>query len=185
MVVISTFFFVVVVFLVSLSPSSSSSVICQLLKSNGFPIGLVPKESIMAFSVDHDGTFKFRLREPCTTRFENNVRYETNITGTIRYGQISDLRGVYAQELFLWFPVKGVKVDIPTSGIIYFDIGVIFKQLSFSLFDIPPDCHRYVEEEEEIRRWGLSDGDAFLGSDDIAGNPGEVSFTLSPLSFFS
>lgn len=46
-----------------------------------------------------------------------------------------------AQELFLWFPVKGIRVDVPSSGLIYFDVGgVVYKQFSLSLFETPPDC---------------------------------------------
>jgi len=45
------------------------------------------------------------------------------------------------QGIFLWFPVKVIRVDIPSTGFIYFDVGVIYKQLSLSLFEDPPDCH--------------------------------------------
>ncbi|KAK7839550.1 hypothetical protein CFP56_017891 [Quercus suber] len=54
--------------------------------------------------------------------------------------QISGLSGVSAQQLFLWFPVKGIRVDIPSSCLIYFDVGVVFKQFSLSLFETLPDC---------------------------------------------
>ncbi len=50
------------------------------------------------------------------------------------------MSGISAQELFLWFPEKGVRVDVPSSGLIYFDVGVVYKQFSLSLFETPPDC---------------------------------------------
>ncbi|CAI9766550.1 unnamed protein product [Fraxinus pennsylvanica] len=44
------------------------------------------------------------------------------------------------RELFLWLPVKGIRVDITSSGLIYFDVGVVFKQFSSSFFETPKDC---------------------------------------------
>lgn len=58
----------------------------------------------------------------------------------LRYGQIGGLSGISAQDLFLWFPVKEIRVDIPSSGLIYFDVGVVFKQFSLSSFETPRDC---------------------------------------------
>ncbi|KAG5219117.1 DUF538 domain-containing protein [Salix suchowensis] len=63
-----------------------------------------------------------------------------NVTGSLSYGQIGALSGISSQELFLWFPVKGIRVDVPSSGLIYFDVGVVFKEFSLSLFEMPKDC---------------------------------------------
>jgi len=35
-------------------------------------------------------------------------------------------------------------VDVPTSGLIHFDVGVADKQFSLSLFEDPPDCNPEV-----------------------------------------
>ncbi|KAG0500696.1 hypothetical protein HPP92_000768 [Vanilla planifolia] len=48
--------------------------------------------------------------------------------------------GLKQEELFLWLPVRGILVSSPSSGVILFDIGVARKQLSLSLFEVPPDC---------------------------------------------
>lgn len=112
----------------------------DVLRQNGLPMGILPK-GVKAFQIDPDGNFEAQLDGPCTARFESDVRYESAVTGTITYGQIKSLSGVSAQELFLWFPVKGIRVDVPSSGVIYFDVGVIYKQYSLSLFETPPDCH--------------------------------------------
>lgn len=69
------------------------------------------------------------------------------MSGTISYGQIQELSGVSAQELFLWLPVKGIQVDIPSSGLIYFDVGVVSKQFSLSFFETPRDCSASTAEE--------------------------------------
>ncbi|KAG9447434.1 hypothetical protein H6P81_013562 [Aristolochia fimbriata] len=102
-------------------------------------MGLLPK-GVKDFVVDEKGHFEVYLDHSCTAKFENEVHYERNVSGVLSYGQIGALSGISAQELFLWFPVKGIRVDIPSSGIIYFDVGVIYKQFSLSLFETPPDC---------------------------------------------
>ncbi|CAI9767425.1 unnamed protein product [Fraxinus pennsylvanica] len=124
------------------SQSSSSSAIYDILESHGLPMGLFPK-GISEISFDPDsGRMELHLvsPSPCDAKFETRVRYEYNITGTLAYGQIVNLSGVAAQELFLWLPVKGIRVDIPSSGLIYFDVGVVFKQFSLSFFETPKDC---------------------------------------------
>jgi hypothetical protein len=47
---------------------------------------------------------------------------------------------VDAKDLFMWFPVRGIHVDIPSTGVIYFDVGVVFKHFPLSVFDVPPPC---------------------------------------------
>ena len=64
----------------------------------------------------------------------------------VRYGEIVNLTGVVTQDLFLWFPVKGIHVDVPSSGVIYFDVGVVWKRFAVSLFECPREC---VEGEGE------------------------------------
>ncbi|GER28269.1 hypothetical protein STAS_04057 [Striga asiatica] len=115
----------------------------DVLSSNGLPIGLFPN-GISNFSVDPaSGSFRIHLQRPspCAANFETRLRYETDISGSVRYGRIDDLSGVSAEELFLWLPVKGVEVDVPSSGLIYLDEGVVSKQLSLSLFETPKDCN--------------------------------------------
>ncbi|KAM5574539.1 uncharacterized protein ABKV19_013807 [Rosa sericea] len=110
------------------------------LRQYGLPIGLLPK-GITEYSLDDSsGEFRVFLPQPCRAKFENQVRYDFNVSGTLTFGRIADLSGVSAQELFLWFPVKGIRVDVPSSGLIYFDVGVVDKQFSLSLFESPPDC---------------------------------------------
>ncbi|KAG1363401.1 hypothetical protein COCNU_11G002280 [Cocos nucifera] len=113
----------------------------DVLKSHGLPMGLLPK-GIKEFQVDEEGRFEVRLEAACTAKFESQseVRFNSTVSGTLSYGQIAPLSGVAAQELFLWFPVRGIRVDIPSSGLIYFDVGVIYKRFSLSLFETPPDC---------------------------------------------
>ncbi|XP_057811288.1 uncharacterized protein LOC131025511 [Salvia miltiorrhiza] len=114
----------------------------DILSSHGLPIGIFPK-SIFGFSVDPaSGGFRLRLPSPspCDTVFETHLRYEYDITGRINYGRISNLTDILAQDLFLWLPTKGIQVDILSSELIYFDVEVVSKQFSLSLFDTLKNC---------------------------------------------
>lgn len=113
--------------------------IYDVLNSHGLPMGILPK-GVKEFSLDGNGRFEVHLEVACIAKFENEVHYDRNVSGILSYGQIGALSGISAQDLFLWFPVKGIRVDIPSSGLIYFDVGVIFKQFSLSLFETPRDC---------------------------------------------
>ncbi|XP_027092545.1 uncharacterized protein LOC113763646 [Coffea eugenioides] len=117
----------------------SSSSIYEVLKCHGLPMGLLPK-GVKNFTLDNSGKFEVHLDQACNAKFENELHYETNVSGTLSYGQIGELAGISAQDLFLWFPVKEIRVDIPSSGLIYFDVGVVSKQFSLSSFETPRDC---------------------------------------------
>ncbi|RZC47298.1 hypothetical protein C5167_040251 [Papaver somniferum] len=136
------------IFVISVSSSSSSSSnsysdpakdVYEVLKSHGLPIGLLPK-GVTEFSLNEDGRFEVHLDQACNIKFENVIHYDRNVTGVLSYGQIRELTGIQAQELFLWFPVNVIHVDIPSSGLIYFKLDVVDKQFSLSLFETPPDC---------------------------------------------
>ncbi|KAL5703164.1 hypothetical protein ACHQM5_028291 [Ranunculus cassubicifolius] len=130
--------------------SYCSSSIYEVLNSHGLPIGLIPK-GVKDYTLDDNGRFEVHLDQECDAKFENSVHYERNVTGILSYGQIQALSGISAQELFLWFPVKGIRVDIPSSGIIYFDVGVIYKRFSLSLFETPPDCKAAAIHHKEVQ----------------------------------
>ncbi|XP_021890934.1 uncharacterized protein LOC110809419 [Carica papaya] len=131
-----------VILLVIFAPVSvkSEDSIYDHLRRQGLPIGLFPK-GITDFSVDtKTGRFTVNLTRPCNAKYENQLHYDFNISGLLSYSKIGELSGVTQQELFLWFPVKGIRVDVPSSGLIYFDVGVVDKQFSLSLFESPRDC---------------------------------------------
>ncbi|XP_072991316.1 uncharacterized protein [Typha latifolia] len=126
-------------FLSSILPASASTAY-EVLQSHGLPKGLLPR-GVKEFRIDGDGKFEAVLESPCTAKFESEVHYNATVSGELSYGQIASLSGVSAQELFLWFPVIGVRVDVPSSGVIYFDVGVVYKRFALSLFETPPVCH--------------------------------------------
>ncbi|PIN06235.1 hypothetical protein CDL12_21223 [Handroanthus impetiginosus] len=124
---------------VASSNDASASSIYEVLKLHGLPMGLLPK-GVKNFSLDNSGKFEVHLDQACNAKFENELHYDMNVSGTLRYGRIDELSGISAQDLFLWFPVIEIRVDIPSSGLIYFNVGVVSKQFSLSSFETPRDC---------------------------------------------
>ncbi|GER54576.1 hypothetical protein STAS_32194 [Striga asiatica] len=121
------------------SDEPSGSSIYEVLKSHGLPMGLLPK-GVRNFSYDNSGKFQVHLDRACNAKFEDELHYDMNVSGTIRYGQIDGLSGISARDLFLWLPVIEIRVDIPSSGLIYFNVSVVSKQFSLSSFETPRDC---------------------------------------------
>ncbi|EEF47378.1 uncharacterized protein LOC8274266 [Ricinus communis] len=134
-----TFYLTFVLIILPFSTQSTPS-IYDHLRQNSLPVGLFPK-GITDFSYDTtNGHFQINLIQPCNAKFENQLHYDFNISGFLSFGKIGELSGISQQELFLWFPVKGIRVDVPSSGLIYFDVGVVDKQFSLSLFENPIEC---------------------------------------------
>lgn len=122
------------------SAAAAATTIYELLAQNGLPTGILPK-GITEYTADSaTGAFEVQLARPCNAEFENQLHYDFNVSGKLSFGKIAELKGVSQQDLFLWFPVKGIRVDVPSSGLIYFDVGVVDKKLSLSLFENPRDC---------------------------------------------
>ncbi|KAM0931248.1 hypothetical protein ACQ4PT_000327 [Festuca glaucescens] len=122
------------------APTAAAEAAHEVLSAHGLPRGLLPA-GIAAFTHDPaTGRFEASLEAPCTAKAEVDLRYNATVTGEISYGQISNLSGIYAQDLFLWFAVLSIRVDVPSSGVIYFDVGVVFKHFPLSFFEAPPPC---------------------------------------------
>lgn len=127
-------------------------------------MGLFPK-GVKNFTIGEDGKFEVYLDQACDAKFESELHYEKNVAGQLSFGQIGNLSGISAQDLFLWFPVKGIRVDVPSSGVIYFDVGVVRKQFSLSLFETPKECvaashptfiaHVFAKKLGGVVRYGL------------------------------
>ncbi|KAL8237103.1 hypothetical protein R6Q59_018184 [Mikania micrantha] len=122
-----------------ISASDEPTTIYEVLRSNGLPMGLLPK-GVTNFTFDASGRFEVHLDQACNAKFEDELHYDLDVSGNLTYGQIGGLSGISAQDLFLWFPVKEIRVDIPSSGLIYFDVGVVSKQFSLSSFETPREC---------------------------------------------
>ncbi|EHA8586871.1 hypothetical protein COCNU_scaffold001094G000010 [Cocos nucifera] len=134
-------------FLVLLLPLVFSGSIYDLLRANGLPPGLLPL-AVESFSFDpHSGLLEVHLDCPCYARFDSLVFFDRVVRGNLSYGGLRGVVGVTQEELFLWLPVREIVVTDPSSGVIFFDIGVAHKQLSISLFEYPPECQPKKEEK--------------------------------------
>ncbi|KAI7725943.1 hypothetical protein M8C21_013231 [Ambrosia artemisiifolia] len=102
-------------------------------------MGLLPK-GVTNSTYDDSGRFEVHLDQACNSKFENELHYDVNVSGRLSYGKINEVSGISAQDLFMWFSVKEIRVDVPSTGLIYFDVGVVHKQFSLSSFDTPRDC---------------------------------------------
>ncbi|XP_042757074.2 uncharacterized protein LOC111904850 isoform X1 [Lactuca sativa] len=120
-------------------PLTTCNSIHDLLRSRGLPAGLFP-QNVKSYDLDQNDYLQVYLEEPCEAKFENRVFFESVVKANLSYGGLIGLEGLSQEELFLWLPVKGIKVIDPLSGLILFDIGLAFKQLSLSLFEEPPIC---------------------------------------------
>lgn len=133
------FFLILSFSTLSSSTSSNATSIYEVLFNHGLPMGIFPK-GVNEFNVGEDGKFWVHLDQACNAKFENELHYDRNVSGSLSYGKIDALTGLEAQDLFLWFPVMSIRVDVPSSGLIYFDVGAAYKQFSLSLFETPPEC---------------------------------------------
>lgn len=105
-----------------------------------------------SYDLDQNDHLQVYLEEPCEAKFETRVFFESVVRANLSYGGLIGLEGLSQEELFLWLPVKGIKVIDPSSGLILFDIGLAFKQLSLSLFEEPPICFPKVVQLENYGR---------------------------------
>ncbi|CAJ2648805.1 uncharacterized protein LOC123908369 [Trifolium pratense] len=153
------FFLTIFVVLVIVLPKiSAHSSIQEVLRSYGLPAGLFP-ESIKSYSLDHNGVLEVKLDSPCIVKYETRVFFETVVRANLSFGQLKGLEGLSQEELFLWLPVKDIMVNDPSSGLIVIDIGLAYKQLSLSLFEVPPVCRSqgFVKNKAGRKSIGFED----------------------------
>ncbi|KAF6159551.1 hypothetical protein GIB67_032322 [Kingdonia uniflora] len=136
-------------------PFSQCDSIHNLLVNKGLPAGLLPK-AVKSYNLDEEGHLEVFLDQPCLAKFENRVYFESVIRGNLSYGELTGLVGLSQEELFLWLPVKDIIVDDPSSGLILFDVGVVHKQFSLSLFEDPPDCKPDVQGSLLLRSGSIN-----------------------------
>ncbi|GLT83129.1 hypothetical protein SLE2022_014380 [Rubroshorea leprosula] len=132
-----------------LLPLTASSSIQTLLQSKGLPAGLFP-DNVKSYNLDQDGRLEVHLEQPCMAKFDGRVYFDSVVRANLSYGGLMGLQGLSQEELFLWLPVKGIIVTDPSSGLILFDIGVAYKELSLALFEEPPVCKPSDNLSEDV-----------------------------------
>ncbi|WOK93965.1 hypothetical protein Cni_G02666 [Canna indica] len=131
---------------------SNGTSIYDLLPQYGMPPGLLP-DTVKSFSLEANGRFSVELDGSCYIDFDYPVSYEPSISGVIKYGSIEDLQGVKVRRFLIWFDVDTIKVDLPPSQYIYFQVGWITRKLGVQQFETVHSCngnkallHNGVEE---------------------------------------
>ncbi|KAF3444421.1 hypothetical protein FNV43_RR14113 [Rhamnella rubrinervis] len=122
----------------SLSLSDAPTVF-EILPKFGLPSGLLP-DCVTDYSLSDDGRFVVHLDRTCYVEFDYLVYYEKTITGKLSYGSITNLKGIQVQRLLFWFDVDEIKVDLPPSNNIYFQVGFINKKLDVNQFKTVHSC---------------------------------------------
>ncbi|XP_010531146.1 PREDICTED: uncharacterized protein LOC104807530 isoform X2 [Tarenaya hassleriana] len=120
-------------------PDQVSPTVYELLPKFGLPSGLLP-DSVINYTVSEDNRFVVVLSKPCYIQFDYLVYYEKTISGQIGYGSITDLKGIQVKRFLFWFDVDEIKVDLPPSDSIYFQVGIINKKLDIDQFKTVHSC---------------------------------------------
>ncbi|KAF3787606.1 hypothetical protein EJ110_NYTH13068 [Nymphaea thermarum] len=82
--------------------------------------GLLP-QAVKSFSFSEtDDRFLVLLEQPCYLQFEYLVYYDANITGTLCYGSITDLKVIQMTKFFIWLDFDEIRVDLPPYDCFYF-----------------------------------------------------------------
>ncbi|KAJ7955401.1 Protein of unknown function, DUF538 [Quillaja saponaria] len=143
-----TLFSIYSIFFIANLPSFSLSdseipTVYDILPRFGLPSGLLP-DSVRNYTLSEDGRFEVVLDKPCYVKFDYLVYYDKTISGKLSYGSITDLKGIEVQRLFLWFDVDEIRVDLPPSENIYFQVGIINKKLDIDQFKTVHSCGKGV-----------------------------------------
>ncbi|PON42965.1 hypothetical protein TorRG33x02_334740 [Trema orientale] len=122
------------------APSPPTPTVYDILPKFGLPSGLLP-DSVLNYTLSDDGRFVVVLENPCYIEFDYLVFYDKTITGKLKYGSITELKGIQVRKFFIWFDVDEIRVDLPPSDSIYFQVGFINKRLDLGQFKTVRSCY--------------------------------------------
>ncbi|OVA20688.1 Protein of unknown function DUF538 [Macleaya cordata] len=123
----------------AISIPNNGTTVYELLTEFGLPSGLLP-DSVKYFSLDEDGNFVVELEKPCYIEFDYLVYYDPKITGILKYGSITNLKGIQVRKFLIWLDVDEIRVDLPPANYIYFHVGWINKKLDVEQFQTVRSC---------------------------------------------
>ncbi|KAL2487849.1 hypothetical protein Fot_41141 [Forsythia ovata] len=121
------------------TPPTSELTVYEILPEYGLPSGLLP-DSVTSFTLSENGEFEVNLENPCYIKFDYLVYYEKKITGKLKIGSITHLKGIQVKRFLFWFDVDEISVDLPPSDSIYFTVGIINKKLDVDQFRTVRSC---------------------------------------------
>lgn len=127
-----------------ISSKSDAPPVYDLLPQYGLPKGLLP-DSVTNYSLADDGSFVVELERPCYLHFDYLVYYDRKISGGLKYGSITGLKGIQVKKLIFWLDVDEIRVDLPPSDYIYFQVGWITRKLGVSQFQSVRSCSSHAQ----------------------------------------
>ncbi|KAI4326457.1 hypothetical protein MLD38_031770 [Melastoma candidum] len=121
-------------------PSSSlSATAYEVLESNNFPEGILPK-GVTGYDLDPStGKFSLYLNSSCSFSLEGSyqLRYKPIVTGVVSRNRLTNLGGVSVKVLFLWLNIVEVeRVDDELE----FSVGIASAGFSIDNFFESPQC---------------------------------------------
>ncbi|KAI3977324.1 hypothetical protein MKX01_000237 [Papaver californicum] len=110
------------------------------LQTNGFPIGLLPK-NVLNYSLNKtSGDFSVNLGYTCKLTLPPDnylATYSKKITGKLVEGKIGELKGIRVWAFFQWWSITGIK----SSGEnLVFEVGMVSAKYPAKNFDESPEC---------------------------------------------
>ncbi|KAJ8565157.1 hypothetical protein K7X08_007733 [Anisodus acutangulus] len=139
-------FFILTPFTISLilSPSPQPEpkpkpTLYDILPVYGLPRGIFP-DTVESYNLDKDGNFEVFLKAPCYLEFEYLVYYAEKISGKLGIGSIRELKGIEVKRFFFCFNVNEIRVDLPPTDSVYFQIGFVNKKLDMYQFETIHSC---------------------------------------------
>ncbi|RWW21976.1 hypothetical protein GW17_00013844 [Ensete ventricosum] len=110
-----------------------------MLEKFDFPKGILP-EGVKGYILNGDGSFEVYLSENCEFTVEGGyiLKYGRKITGKVKSGTLTDLKGVSVKVLFAWF---GINEVVRNDSDISFSVGPLSASFPVSNFDECPRCN--------------------------------------------
>ncbi|XP_064956462.1 uncharacterized protein LOC135633038 [Musa acuminata AAA Group] len=110
----------------------------EMLEKFDFPKGILP-EGVKSYILNGDGGFEVYLSGNCEFKVEGGyiLKYDRKITGKVKSGSLTDLKGVSVKVLFAWF---GINEVVRNDSDISFYVGPLSASFPVSNFDECPRC---------------------------------------------
>ncbi|KAL2556647.1 hypothetical protein Fot_01386 [Forsythia ovata] len=118
--------------------ASSPPTVYEVLAEYDFPVGLLPK-GVKSYELNSTtGKFKVYLNKTCSFTIAGyNLKYKSEITGTISTDKIKDLKGIQVKVLFFWLNIVEVTRD---GDELEFSVGIASADFPLDSFYESPEC---------------------------------------------
>lgn len=118
--------------------TDSPPTVYEVLRSYGFPVGILP-QGVTNYKIDSaTGKFSVHLNTTCSFTIQGyDLKYKSTVTGTISEGKIENLNGVQVKILLFWVNIIEVSMD---GGDLELSVGIASAEFPVESFDESPQC---------------------------------------------